>query len=191
MTDNDILAGLKQNDPRVFQFLYKTYGGKVLGIVMQNSGSREDGEDLLHELVLTIWQNVKADKYTDMGKFQSYFFTVAYQMWLNILRGRKVHGTKSVDELYYLKDDSTEELMRSLVKNRHLEAVYKGLEQLGEMCQDILRKFHLEDKSSKHLAAELGINDNAMRVRLFDCRQKLKVLANKILGNNEDDFVAN
>ncbi len=186
MTDQQILEGLRIKDPSVFKYLFKEYGDKVVGYVMKNSGSREDGEDLTIEVVVKIWQNVSLGHYQDNNKFRSYFFTVAYNTWLNILRGRKIRTTESDEVLKIIPDDDSEDFIRNLIKNKRLDALEKALSQLGAMCQNILKQFHLNEKSSKELAEELSINDNAMRVRLHDCRLKLKNLALKILGNSDD-----
>jgi RNA polymerase sigma factor (sigma-70 family) len=170
MTNQDIVEGLKRSDLRIFDYLYHHYRSRVIRLVMAKGGTKDDGEDVFHEVLLKLPKSILT--YNEAGSFDNWFMTIAYYTWIGILRSRKNHT--STNELFYIKDDSEESLERVLVKERKYDRVYVALKKLGQSCQDVLRGFYYDDHSSKELAEIHGTNDGAMRGRLSYCRDKLR-----------------
>jgi RNA polymerase sigma factor (sigma-70 family) len=181
MTDQEIVTGLRQGERRVYDYLYQTFGGKVMGYVMKNSGSAEDAEDVLQEVLLKL--HTAIHRYDEQGKFAKWFFTIVGNTWLNILRGRKTEkGSVSLDDVFHLKDEGDESLERVVAKERKYEMLYNALEKLEAKCSSILRLFHFEDKSSKEIADAYNMEDGTVRVNLKRCRDKWVVEARNMLN---------
>ena len=188
ITDEQIVQGLKNGNEAVLSYLYKEYGPKVLGIVIQNSGNEEDGYDLLQATILKVWQNVKEGKYNEQGRFRQYFFGVAYKDWLYELRTRKNKKTTSIDDddnHWQIADDNDDGIFQAIVKENSLIALHEALKAIGASCKDILTRFHLDKLSSKQIAEEMNSTDGYIRKRLFDCRQNLKTMAAKLVSENQ------
>jgi RNA polymerase sigma factor (sigma-70 family) len=179
MTDQEIVKGLEQNDPRVYEYLYRTWGGKVIGYVLKNGGTMDDAQDVLQEVLLQLPNAILT--YQERGKLIQWFFTIVGNTWMQILRRRKKHAATSLDDLFYLEDTGDESLERKIVKDRKYEALLSALETLGEPCQESLRLFHLDKVPSSELAKKYNINDNAMRARLWNCRAQWRTAALEIL----------
>jgi RNA polymerase sigma-70 factor (ECF subfamily) len=171
MTNHAITTGIKQQDASVYAYLYQTLGGKVKGYVLKNSGTREDAEDVLQQVFLELPTAILG--YKEEHKFLSWFFTIVGNTWAQVLRKRKTRTFTSTDELFYLEDNSAESIEHNIVKERKYEILYKELKTLPEECETLLRLFYIEDLGSKVLAERYKIEDNAMRVRIKRCRDKL------------------
>lgn len=170
--DNEILRGVLAGDREAVQYLYKTFGPKIVGYVINNNGSKEDGEEVFQNTLLRVFQNIKAGTYNHEGKLSQYLFTVAINVWYEELRYRK-RQAKTTD-IPDVVDDSEEAHFQAILKDNRLNALHNALKNLGDMCRELLQKFHIEDHSSKELATEYAVADNVMRKRLFDCREKLR-----------------
>ena len=185
LTDEQIVQGLKDNNEKVVTYLYQIFGPKVLGIVAKNSGSEDDGYDVLQETITKVWHNVREGRYESKGRFRQYFFTVAYNIWLYELRkgGRlptnPIDGTDGAMQI----SGGVGEYVEDPVKI----AFAMALEKIESGCQDMLKRFHLDKIPSKQIAEENKISDGTMRKRLYDCRERLKKLAAEILGEIEKD----
>lgn len=175
--DDDILRGVVSGDRTTIKWLYETLGPKIVGYVLNNSGSREDGQEVFQNTLLRVFQNVKNGQYNNAGKFSAYLFTVAINVWHEELRYRKRQAGE--DRMPDATDNSQEDHDMSVLKDKKLSALHISLQKIGEKCRQLLQKFHFEDKPSKELAAEYGVADNVIRKRLFDCREKLRQLTSE------------
>jgi RNA polymerase sigma factor (sigma-70 family) len=174
MTNQEIVAGIKQNDPKAYEHLYRSYGGKVLGYVMQKGGTLDDGKDVLQETMLKLPTSIK--NYEEQGIFFKWFFTIVGNTWAQILRGRKREQKQA-------EDDDFDALERVIVRERKYEAMEAAFEKLDAMCRRILHWFHVEGKSSQEIAVLEQISDNNARVRLKRCRDGWSGLANDYLAD--------
>ncbi len=183
-TDNDIIDGLRKDDKETLRHIYKTLGPKVLGYVLNNSGSREDADELLQNCVLKVWHNIKKDSYDNKGKFEIYFFNIVKNTWIDELRRRKRRPTDDIESVsFHLGEDTFEAIYHNALQNGQVQALYKALANLGDLCRSVISAFYLDNKSTKQIAEEEGertqkeVKDSAIRKRLFDCRERLRGFA--------------
>ncbi len=175
MTEQQIIIGLKKGDAQVFAWLRKRYGGRVVGYVIKNKGTQDRGEQLLHDTIVKVWQNVVANKYKANGKFNSYFITIAANTWRDELRRQKRKPTTPLsEEVYHLEDTGAADLNVKLAKEKHIQLLYQAIQELEDLCRDLIIKFHLKGISLRDLAAEQGTKYASMPKKVYDCRRHLK-----------------
>jgi RNA polymerase sigma factor (sigma-70 family) len=63
----------------------------VFKFVLKNSGLPADAEDLLQEVVVMVWQQIRQGKYTQQSEtgLRGYTWTITHNQWLRELRKRK------------------------------------------------------------------------------------------------------
>jgi RNA polymerase sigma factor (sigma-70 family) len=182
-----LVEGIKTRDADTILYVYKTLAPKILGYVMNNNGTKEDGKELFQATYLKAFQNLKAEKYHEEGKFEQWFNQIAKNLWLEELRHRRRTMAQNIDDVPMIADE-TEGLTQALLKNRYLEALHRAMVRIEEPCRSMLRRFHAEESvSSLELAKELGKNDGAIRVQLKRCREKLRKLLEEELGNDHTE----
>lgn len=169
--------GLLAGDSDTINYVYQTLGPKIIGYVMNNSGTKEDGKELFQNAYVKAFQNLKDGKYREEGKFEQWFNQIAKNIWLEELRQRRRSAAQNIDDVPSISDTNPEDLAQSLLKNQHLDALHRALTRLGEPCRSMLYRFHGEESvSSQELAEEMGKNDGAIRAQLRRCRQELAKL---------------
>lgn len=182
LSDQEIITKILQNDSSVWQYLYQRLGPLVLAYVVRHSGTKEEGEEMLQEVMIAVWQNIRDDKYSSNGKFNQYFISVARNKWLNKLRSKK-SGLKTADltaNEFHLADDSAELSKDREEKENTFLLIEEGLSTIKEECQELIRLFYSEGKTLKELAEVKEVKHGAMRKRMHDCKEKLrKFLANR------------
>lgn len=87
-TDAELLAALQQHDEQAYAFLYDRYSKALYGIILQVIPSGEGAEDVLQDVFIKIWQNIKL---YDAGKGR------LYTWMLNIARNAAIDRTRSKD----------------------------------------------------------------------------------------------
>ena len=179
--------GLLAGDSDTMTYVYQTLGPKIIGFVMNNSGTKDDGKELFQKAYIKAFQNLKDGKYREEGKFDQWFNQIAKNIWLEELRQRRRSATQNIDDVPSISDTQAEDLAESLRKNQRLEALNRALTRLGEPCRSMLYRFHGEESvSSQGLAEEMGKNDGAIRAQLRRCRQELgRLLGEESNDNNE------
>lgn len=55
--DSELVVRLQQSSKKAFEAIYERYWAKLYAYVNRNLHSREDTEEILHEVMLTLWKN--------------------------------------------------------------------------------------------------------------------------------------
>ncbi len=82
---------LRQNDPvcseKTYISLYNTYAKKLNNFVYYKCGDSKEAEDIVQESFVRLWKNCDN---VPLEKARSFLFTVANNLFLNIVAHRKV-----------------------------------------------------------------------------------------------------
>jgi RNA polymerase sigma factor (sigma-70 family) len=177
-----IIDGLKRNNPETFRELYRAFGGMVVGYVKKNSGTDHDAREMVHTVLLELWNAVREGRYDERGKLERYVYMLTSNTWRDELRRRQVRRADMLNEAHTgIADDSDLSLAEAMVKDRRLEALHHCLQHLESPCDDIIRLYHLQEVSLQAVAQRLNYDYNNLRKRIFDCRKKLKKMADEWL----------
>ena len=181
-TPAQIRLGLIQNDPEIFRYLYRNFGGIVIGYVRKNNGSELDAREMVQTVLLELWNVVREGKYNEEGKLDRFIYMLTANTWRDELRRRKVRQTDNLDAVsIVLSDDGEAAVAAAIVKDQRIEAIHHCLQQLEAPCDDIIRLYHLQEVPLQEVAAQMNYDYNNLRKRIFDCRKKLKKLVDTFL----------
>lgn len=182
LTDQQVIRGIINEDTRIYKYLYQKYGPIVLAHVMKNSGSKEDGKEILQMTVLRVWDKISAGQYQDQGKLGQYFYMISANTWKEELRRRRRKPTQTLGKTEeYVADEGDTDLFRKMVKSKSMDAIYRAIDRLGELCQEIIELYHLQEVPLKEIAVQKNYDYNNLRKRIFNCRKKLRKLAEEEL----------
>jgi RNA polymerase sigma factor (sigma-70 family) len=183
MTDQEIIKGLRQNDKKTIEYVYKTLAPPIFKYILKNSGTRTDGDDVFHETFIKVLTNLQNGKYNDNNKFEAYFIQIARNTWIDHLRANKPYYAGDNDFLLERADeDDDEAFAQLLLKDNRMEAlltVWKTWDDTD--CQRRLNAFHFEDKSTQDIANTEGVERNTLLQQLRRCREKLFKLVSRHL----------
>jgi len=183
MTESELLAGIQRKDRQAFSHMYQHFAPKIMGYVLKNSGSKTDAQEVIQETLLKVWQNIQEEKYNPQGKLKSYVMQVGVNTWLETLRNRR---RKPMDRLkdkeWQLADKGAIDLHQKVKKYKSLDALYVALGQLEEPCKSLIQLFHFEEIPLKEIAQQQQIEYGSLRKRIFDCRKKLKKVAESVIN---------
>src|SRR4051794_38429586 len=75
------------DDSTAFAGLVENYQSRLVGVLQHILGRHEEAEDLAQEVFLRVYRSRK--KYRPKAKFATWLFTIANNLALNALRGRR------------------------------------------------------------------------------------------------------
>lgn len=175
MTDEDLIALIRENDLGAFERIYNKYWSKLYLSAYNIIRDRQVAEDVTQEVLVNLWMKRANLKLTSLN---AYLYTsVRYQVF-NVIRSGKVRADlfNRLEELF--SHNGGEELLSEKDINRLLE---QGVAELPEKCRQIFIMSRKEHLSTKEIAERLGIAPKTVENQLTVALNRLR----KTLG----DFV--
>jgi RNA polymerase sigma factor (sigma-70 family) len=158
--------------------IYRSYFDSLSWYVMNNSGSRQDSEDVFQEVVLSFIDLVQKDKFRGESTVKTFLFSLNRHTWLNELkrRGRSL----AREEKYERGQDRVELDTSHHIADREGKAeVVRLVGELGESCQKILLLFYYENLSMREiLEATEYENEQVVRNKKYKCLKQLEQMVN-------------
>lgn len=94
VSDATLALSLARGDEGALRELYERHGGLVLALATRMLGSREEGEEVLHDTFLRLWRNA-ARFDPDLASVRTYLYAVARNLSLSRLRARKARPMRA------------------------------------------------------------------------------------------------
>lgn len=155
-SDDIELAGrLQTGDVEAFDLIYKKYSGKLYSFGLKYLRSTAEAEELVQSVFLKIWENHK--HINKELSFKSYLFTIAYNDICKLFRKRNYQKQFINDTLYH-NIQSTSETEEGIDFQSVLNQVEQIIDTLPDKQKVIFRKSRQEGRTTKEIAAELGLS---------------------------------
>lgn len=166
---------------QVLNYVYKQLFPPIRGFVTQYGGTSNDATDVLHLTIEKAQQKLLENKYDDRGNILSYCYGIARYIWLNKAKSeaKRRSTIESFEDYHQDIAVKEEEEPTDNLQLRVLAMALNSMKNRGHV--DLLKKFYYENKKIKDLAQIYGINENAVKARLFNARKGLKREMNKYL----------
>lgn len=183
----EVIAGIRTNDKLVYEYLYRQYGHMITGHVLKNNGDEEDAQEMVQLVMIKLWSAVQEGRYDEKGKLAHYIYQVAANSWREELRRRRNRPQEPIGlAALQVEDESHEQRLEAIVKNRQIEAIYESLPKLQPACRKLIEYYHVQQGRLLDLAEQEGLNYNRLRKQIFDCRKKLQRIAAELLYSKRD-----
>ena len=174
-SDDELITALKTENgiDNAIRFIYRTHYRLLEGLVLTNSGSKTDAQDLIQEVLMLFIDMVQKDKYRGEASVKSFLYTVARNLWITELRKRGSDAKRN--ELFETNRDQVEEDISSyLTRKEAHQTVIALFDQLGERCKQILTLFYYDNLSVKDILKQTNYeNEQVLRNRKYKCLKAL------------------
>lgn len=176
--DAELLADLRsvETTDKAIKGIYRTYFESLGWYVMNNSGSREDAEDVFQEVVINFIELVQKNKFRGESSVKTFLFSLNRHIWLNELkkRGRALKR----EEKYQSGQEAEEKDVAGLITDREeRKQIMLLVDQLGETCKKILLSFYFDNLSMKEILDTMHYeNEQVVRNKKYKCLKQLEQL---------------
>ncbi len=185
-----LLAELKRGDAHAFEQLVRMYSPRLLAVARRLLGNDDDARDALQDAFLSAFRALAS--FAGESRLGTWLHRIAVNAALMKLRKRRRHHEESIDHLLpsFLPDGhqrvpaATWTLAGSEALRREEDRQYvrECIEALPETHRTVLVLRDIEGLSTEEAARLLGIEENALKVRLHRARQALRTLFNARFG---------
>lgn len=170
--DQIYITGLKENNTSVIQAIYKKFVPKVIQHIKNNNGNEAEAQDVVQEVLITIYQQATERNLQLTCPFDAYFFLLCKRKWLNELKKSSLKEVTFVNE-NVSKDESLQEMVFQTETFSEKQALFDLMfQQLGEKCKEVLR-LSFVTKSMEEVAVKLGVTYAYVRKKKSLCIGKL------------------
>ncbi|PIR87830.1 MAG: hypothetical protein COU10_02500 [Candidatus Harrisonbacteria bacterium CG10_big_fil_rev_8_21_14_0_10_45_28] len=177
MLDNEaqLVKSAKGGDGQSFGVLYEHYSQAIYRFIVVKVSSRQEAEDITHEVFLKAWQKLPAFKQKGFP-FSSWLYRIARNKVIDHYRTKKAHLS-----LEDLTGQLEEEFFRVGAAQRSdinfkldLEAVLSSLDQLTADQREVIEMRFFQDLSPKEIAQITKKKEGTIRILQHRATQKLK-----------------
>ncbi len=171
-SDHKYIEALLQNDNRVLNELYQKFSGKIISYVTKNSGSYDDAQDVIQEVLITIFHQANERKFILTCPFDAYFFLLCKRNWLNKLNKKGIKKVTILEEITSITDEQEFLVQETEMYEKRTALFEEKLIELGGKCKELLEaSFKL--KNMEKVATFLNISYGYARKKKSECMGKL------------------
>lgn len=171
--DQIYIQYLKENNSAGIQLIYNKYSKQIVTLIIQNSGSEDDGYDIFQESLVDIYHMANEKDFKLTTSFGSFLNLVCKRKWLNVLKkNKRMQVTNLEQSVLYVEDESTRAWDEMLETINRENTVMSLLNTLGESCQQIIKRCMVE-KHQEKIAESMGITYAYLRKKKSQCMASL------------------
>ncbi len=177
LLDFELIKRARDGDDSAFNRVVETYRKRILGTIARLIGRPEDVEDVGQEVFLRLYFSLDQLRTPEMFEPWLYRLTVnaAYD-YLRRQRRRSESRMSDLSEQQVMLADAAAGSKREDEEQRRKrirELVDSLLSSISEQDRVLLTMKEIEGLSLKELEKVYGVNENALKVRLFRARQRV------------------
>lgn len=170
LKEAEALALLKTGDEEALEWFidrYSAYVGTVVNNILKGSMSREDVEEVVSDVFVTLWRS--ASKLYPLN-LKGYLSRVARSLSMQKLRER-VDGLPLDEDILIIDDYS---LFDRLDKEDQDAQVRKAVYSLPQPDKEIFLRFYYYCQSVSVIAEQMQMNQSTIKTRLRRGRERLR-----------------
>ena len=174
-TEAELLKGLQAHDEQAYSFLYDNYSKALFTIIYQIVPQQEVAEDVLQEVFLKIWQNIRSYDSTK-GRLYTWMLNIARNQAIDKTRSKDFNNrgkTTELSENVYKKEGSVEIKMDDV-------GLQKTLGNLPEENRKLIELAYFQGYTQEEIAKLLNLPLGTVKTRIrATIIQLRKILSNQ------------
>ncbi len=172
------------HDPGAFQEVYAYYFPKVYAYVAYRVQRKQDIEDLVSEIFLTVVEQIAHFEYRGEHTFSAWIFKIAFNLVSGFRRQSKRHTSLlALDELPDLRSNGLSP-DQVIVQKELFTHLYHLIDTLPPRQQEIVTLRFFADLRNREIARILDIDERTVAAHLS---RALKILHNRYLNTLESE----
>ncbi|MFT4016712.1 sigma-70 family RNA polymerase sigma factor [Terrimonas sp.] len=177
LSDTDLIISIKTNKNlnSAIAFIYEAHFEYLSSLITNNSGSEQDAQDILQEVMVDFIRVVQSGKFREESSVKTFLHSMTRNCWLNELKKRNsAEKRDKVFERNRLQDDNSNETYEQRESKKKLLEVFNTL---GDGCKKILTLFYFESLSMKEIVEQTNYeNEQVVRNKKHKCFKTLVAL---------------
>lgn len=145
---------------KTFESTYQAYAKDLRRFIFYKTQDIDLAEDILQETFIKLWDNCSK---VDIEKVKSYLYTVATNIFLNMMKHNKVVRKHQHHLSKNYTNESPEFIM---LEKEFMDKLEHTIQSLPEKQREVFLLNRIEKKKYKEIAEHLGISIKAVEKRM-------------------------
>jgi RNA polymerase sigma factor (sigma-70 family) len=174
LSDSVIIKLVLNGNQQAYALLVNRYQQYVFTLVLRMVKSREEAEEVAQDVFIKAFRALAS--FNGESKFSTWLYTITHNTTLSFLRKKKVVIHSLDNESVMLEADSKDSGMQAnLVEQKSKSQMLdKAIALLSTDDAHLITLFYKAEQSLDEIGQILGIESNAVKVRLFRARTRLR-----------------
>lgn len=179
-SDEELLVFLQNDSTKAFEEIYRRYWYKLFGIAYRQTGTREEAEELVHDLFEQLW-NRRGQ--SSIRHLSTYLVVAIKHLITNYIKSQITH--RKYQEYLILT-----ELQHTLATDQAVQftdlskAVEEAMKKLPEKSVEIFKLSRFENQSVRDIAQRMNLTEKAVE---YHITKSLKVLKEQLKAFHSDN----
>ena len=173
-SDNELISRVLRGDHQAYKVLVERYQHYIFTLAFRLTQSREDAEEIAQDVFVKAFRSL-AD-FKGGSKFSTWIYTIAHNTSITKLRKKKLKISSLDDEgTFFQAENHESDFKANQVEDKARKQMVR--DAIGMLSADdahIITLFYHGDQSLEEIGTIIGVEPNAVKVRLFRARQRLK-----------------
>lgn len=173
LTDCDLVHLMANNDSKAFENIYRKYWSMLYVFIYQQLGSKEDSEEIIHDLMLSIWQNRHK---SDIQNLKIYLFIATRNLVNKTIKSqinlRKYREYQLIHDVFEMEESNDQ--MTAVEFSNRIDAIMKMMPEKTAM---VFRMSKIEELPVKKIAQEMALSEKAIE---YHITKSLKILRSNL-----------
>jgi RNA polymerase sigma factor (sigma-70 family) len=179
--DSEMVSNLRSGKMMddTIKTIYRDCFDSLSWYIMNNSGNRQDAEDIFQEAVVSFIDIVRKDKFRSESSVKTFLFSLNRHLWLNELK-RRGRALAREEKYEGLRDQEQEDTSHQLIGKEASSQLMELVGRLGDTCKKILLLFYYENQSVREILDSLHYeNEQVVRNKKYKCLKQLEQMMNE------------
>ncbi|WP_018344615.1 RNA polymerase sigma factor [Cytophaga aurantiaca] len=174
-----LLERLKENEQEAYLSLYHLYYPDLARYVLNNSGNREDAEDVFQETLLVLLHKIRGEHFQLTSELKTFLYAINRIQWLKKLRSRQI--SIPLESLEHSDNIPTDDVDFDLQQHQQSENWLQRLfENITGHCVVLITRIFLKQHEPEALIKELGYkNSHTFQNQKYKCINQLRKAGKK------------
>lgn len=170
--DQTVLDLLRRRDQETLTHIYKETYPTVRKYVTQNSGSKEDAQDIFQDAFYILIRKCEQNDFILTSSISTFLIGISKNLWLKKLTRTSLNVALYKTEIETVAEDVSDQEDEKLKQVRHMSF---ALTELGEPCKSILIQYYFLKQTMQEIAAAFHYtNAENAKNQKYKCLQRLK-----------------
>jgi len=183
MTDEQLIAQLKQRDRNALKTVYLEYRAEFFKFMFRYSSEAIVLEDIFQDALIVLYENAQAGKLDALkSTVKTYLFGIGkFMLFKHFRDGKKEVPTEDAYIFDYYEQAVIEDVYEDEGLNEYQSKLVENFKKLGDKCREILELFYLQGMKLDEITLKQGYdNKDVAKSQKSRCLKSLK----QLIGNN-------
>lgn len=189
LSDIELIQQTLGGNQSAYADLVKRHQRFVFTLALRFSKSREDAEEIAQDCFVKAYRSLAS--FQQQSKFSTWLYSIVYTTAMTSLRKKRVETSSIHDEGDSLQIDGQTAVVDANQAENNSRSFYlnQAIAQLLPDDAAVLTLFYKCEQSIEEISRALGIETNAVKVKLFRARQRLKEKLERNLKHEAKELI--